>query len=88
MCVPVQEVTGENRDPGCMDSMSKLLASVCPVTGGIHSVHVYVLLCARKSVLVEWDWWVWRLACPGVSNWGNLVSTASYWMDCVSKPSS
>lgn len=50
MCVSVREATGENKDPGWMDCVSKLLGSVCPVTGGIHSVHVYVPLCARKSV--------------------------------------
>jgi len=61
--VSVWEATGENKDPGWVDCMSKLLGSVCPVSGGIYSVHVYVLLWARKLVLAA-----------GVRLWGQGTS--------------
>lgn len=46
--VPVWEDAEDNRDPGWKEDLSKISGGVC--TGEIHSVHVYVLLCARKSV--------------------------------------
>lgn len=79
VCTPVWEEAGDNSDPGWKEGLSKILGAVCP--GEIHSVHVYVLLCARKSV-----------PATGVGLWGlgksvsrcqqldDLGSTASYWM--------
>lgn len=36
---------------------------------------------------LEWDCGVWGIVCPDASNCGDLGSMASYWMECVSKPS-
>lgn len=48
VCVHVWEEAGDNSDPGWKEGESKILGGDC--SGEIHSVHVYVLLCARKSV--------------------------------------
>lgn len=50
MRVSAQGATGEKKDPGWVDCVSKLLGGVCLVTGKVHRVHGCVLLCARKSV--------------------------------------
>lgn len=48
VCVPAWEEAGDNSDPGWKEGLSKILGGVC--SGETHRVHVYVLLCARKSV--------------------------------------
>lgn len=48
MCVSAWEEAGDNSDLGWKVGLCKISGGVCP--GEIHSVHVYGLLCARKSV--------------------------------------
>lgn len=65
LCVPAWEEAGDNRDPGWKEDLSKILGGIC--SREIHSVHVYVLLCTRKSV-----------PAAGVGLWG-LGNSVSRW---------
>lgn len=71
VCVSLWKATRESKDPGWMDYVSKLLGSVWPVTGRIHSVYVYMLLCAWKSVPVAGvGLWSLETTMPRCQQWG------------------
>lgn len=65
----------------------RILRDVC--SREIQSVHVYVLLCARKSVPAAGvDCGAWGIVCPDASSWVTWdPQPVSYWVDSVSKPS-
>lgn len=80
VCVSLWKATRESKDPGRVDCVSKLLGSVCPVTGRIHMFiccYVYMLLCAWKSVPAA-GVGLWSLGTTRCQQWGDLGCMASY----------